>query len=284
MGMKSVGREQSCGTGASPTSICYQSLVLFAPATTLKQIDQLGRRIINVVPPLLGHRLHIQLLVGNLDLAVRLVLELVDDAELKRGRRHRLVEALLHHVVLAHLLVLHLVREALKVLERVHANDRLPVVAEAAALDLAGRRQLGKRVLKVGRERHVVVGLAEQLGEVVARLGDGGLVLVLDAEARQEAEGLVVGRLVEGGEELGLGHGVADVDAEVVLDKEHAQLAVLHVGPAVGEGRGLGLVDVEGEDVGVGNVVDLLGEAVVPLGEVLELVDGALDISGQVSV
>jgi hypothetical protein len=74
---------------------------------------------------------------------------------------------------------------------------------------------------------------------------------------------------------------VVDVGAEVGLDEEEAELAVLHVAAAVGEARRGGFFEVERHDVRAADGVDFVLEVVAVLArDVPDLVDGAVDVAG----
>ncbi len=252
------------------------------PAQPLKPIHQLRRDIINVRPVILRRALQVQHAILNIHLAVRVILELLHDPEGVLVRADRLQQALLDHLVLAHLDVLHLVRQRLEVLEREVRQRRLPVVAERTPLHLGRGIEGGKVGLEVGGEGDGVGGLAEQLGDLLARLLDLGVVVVVDAEADDEGHGRVAGGRVE---RLGQGRFVAavvDVGAEVARGEEDAEAAVEDVAPAVGEAGRCGLLDVQGQDVGVRDGVEFAGEGRAEAArEVLDLVDGAVDVAGE---
>ena len=236
----------------------------------------------HIRPKVPRRALQIQHPLLNIHLAVRLVLELLHHAENILVRTNRLEQALLHHLVLAHLDVLHLVRQPLKILQREAAQVSLPVITDGAILDLARRFQRREVGLEVRVQRHLVGGLAQQRRDLGPHLADVGVVVGADGGARREGQGCVAGGRVEGLCQLVFGQAVVDVGAEVALDEEDAQFPVVDVAPAVGEARGAGLFEVEGEDVGAADGVDLGLEFVAVLaGLVLELVDGAFDVASK---
>src|SRR4051812_42514838 len=105
-----------------------------------KEVNKLRRNVVNVDAPVLRRCLEVELPIGKLNLAIRRVLQLVNNAEHELELRNRLQDSLLNHVILADLLVFHLVLQGLKVQASVVSEPTLPTVVEAAVLRLLVRR------------------------------------------------------------------------------------------------------------------------------------------------
>lgn len=238
---------------------------------------------IDVGAPRLHRGLQIEDTALDLELTVRLLLEAVHDAEGNLAGLDGLVEPFLQHVVLVELLPLELAQQALEVLERPGGHLLLPVVLVELGLGLRGvGLELGEGVLEVGRQLDVRLG--EGLADLPADGVELGVEVLALGLARDEAEpraGLVLVRVVEGALQDVALEGLADVGVEVLGLEEDAQLAVVGDVDAVVR-EALVEVDVDGEDVGVGDGVEIrrrLGVAVVD--ELAEAVEGVVEVSGR---
>lgn len=226
--------------------------------------------------------LKIQDPILNLALAVRVLLQLLDDAELDLAAGDDVAEPLLQQIVVLKLLPLDLAHQAVKVRDGHGAHIRLPVLAQLRLLDLALGLERGEHLLPVGVQ--LDLGPRQQLPDLAADRLDLGVVVLADPRAGREADRAAArarrcGRVVQSLEQRVALHAVVDVAAQVGRREQQAQgPALVHVDATVREA--LGVVHVHRQDVRVADVVELLqpGLAVAAL-VVLELPDGALEVS-----